>query len=68
MLVVGAIVALVSLPYVNIPFDAAVGWLGIALTRPKHLALLPSQFAANTGVRFAAHEVAGALSARVADR
>jgi len=33
LLVVGAIVALVPLPYVNIPFDAVVAWLGIALTR-----------------------------------
>jgi hypothetical protein len=33
LLVVGAVVALVPLPYVNIPFDAAVAWLGIALMR-----------------------------------
>src|SRR5215216_941634 len=33
LLVVGALVALVPLPYVNVPFDAAVAWLGIALMR-----------------------------------
>ena len=33
LLVVGAVVALVPLPYVNIPFDAAVAWLGLALIR-----------------------------------
>jgi hypothetical protein len=33
LLVVGAIVALSPLPYVNMPFDAAVAWLGIALAR-----------------------------------
>jgi hypothetical protein len=33
LLVVGAVVALVPLPYVNIPFDAAVAWLGITLMR-----------------------------------
>jgi hypothetical protein len=32
-LAVGAVVALVPLPYVNIPFDAAVAWLGLALIR-----------------------------------
>jgi hypothetical protein len=33
LLVVGALVALVPLPYVNVPFDVAVAWLGIALMR-----------------------------------
>ena len=33
LLVVGALVALVPLPYVNVPFDAAVAWLGIALMK-----------------------------------
>ena len=33
LLVVGAIVALIPLPYVNIPFDAALAWLGIALAK-----------------------------------
>jgi hypothetical protein len=33
LLVAGALVALVPLPYVNVPFDAAVAWLGIALMR-----------------------------------
>ena len=32
-LVVGALEALVPLPYVNVPFDAAGAWLGIALMR-----------------------------------
>jgi hypothetical protein len=29
----GAVVALVPLPYINVPFDAAVAWLGLALMR-----------------------------------
>ena len=33
VLVVGSLVALVPLPYVNAPFDVAVAWLGIALMR-----------------------------------
>jgi hypothetical protein len=33
LLVVGALAALVPLPYVNVPFDVAVAWLGIALMR-----------------------------------
>jgi hypothetical protein len=33
LLVVGALVALVPLPYVNVPFDVAVAWLGIALAK-----------------------------------
>ena len=33
LLVVGALVALVPLPYVNVPFDVAVAWLGIALVK-----------------------------------
>ncbi|HET7270112.1 MAG TPA: hypothetical protein VFI90_03400 [Rubrobacter sp.] len=33
LMVVGAVVALIPLPYVNIPFDVAVAWLGIALIR-----------------------------------
>ena len=33
LLVVGAIVALVPLTYLNIPFDVAVAWLGITPTR-----------------------------------
>jgi hypothetical protein len=33
LLVVGALVALVPLPYINVPFDAAVAWLGIALMK-----------------------------------
>ena len=33
LLVAGALVALVPLPYVNIPFDVAVAWLGIALAK-----------------------------------
>jgi hypothetical protein len=33
VLVVGALAALVPLPYVNVPFDVAVAWLGIALMR-----------------------------------
>ena len=32
-LVVGALVALIPLPYVNVPFDVAVAWLAIALMR-----------------------------------
>jgi hypothetical protein len=34
LLLVGAVVALLPLPYVNIVFDAAIVWLGIALMRP----------------------------------
>lgn len=33
LLVVGALVALIPLPYVNIPFDVAVAWLGFALMK-----------------------------------
>jgi hypothetical protein len=33
LLVAGALVALVPLPYVNVPFDVAVAWLGIALAK-----------------------------------
>ena len=33
LLVLGALAALVPLPYVNVPFDVAVAWLGIALMR-----------------------------------
>jgi len=33
VLVVGALVALVPLPYINVPFDVAVAWLGIVLMR-----------------------------------
>ena len=32
-LVIGAVVALVPLPYINVVFDAAVAWLGIALVK-----------------------------------
>jgi hypothetical protein len=39
LLLVGAIVALVPLPYVNILFDAAVAWLGIALRKQAALPL-----------------------------
>ncbi len=39
LLLVGAIVALVPLPYVNILFDAAVAWLGIALMKRAALPL-----------------------------
>jgi hypothetical protein len=34
LLLVGAVVALLPLPYVNIVFDAAIVWLGMALMRP----------------------------------
>ena len=37
LLVVGAVVALVPLPYVNVPFDVAVTWLGMALPRQSAL-------------------------------
>jgi hypothetical protein len=37
LLLVGAVVALLPLPYVNIIFDAAVAWLGIALMKPSAL-------------------------------
>ncbi len=33
LLLVGALIALLPLPYVNVLFDAAVSWLGIALMR-----------------------------------
>lgn len=33
LLLVGALVALLPLPYVNIVFDAAIAWLGMALTK-----------------------------------
>jgi hypothetical protein len=36
-LVVGAILALIPLPYINIPFDVAVAWLGIALVKRSGL-------------------------------
>jgi hypothetical protein len=37
LLVVGAIFALIPLPYVNIPFDVAVAWLGMALVKRSGL-------------------------------
>jgi hypothetical protein len=33
LLVMGALVALVPLPYVNVPFDMAIAWLGITLAK-----------------------------------
>ncbi len=33
LVVVGAVIALVPLPYVDVPFDAGVSWLGIVLMR-----------------------------------
>jgi hypothetical protein len=33
LLLVGVVIALVPLPYVNVVFDAAVAWLGIALVQ-----------------------------------
>ena len=35
LLLVGAVVALLPLPYVNIAFDAAIAWLGMALMRQR---------------------------------
>jgi hypothetical protein len=39
-LLVGAVAALLPLPYVNIIFDAAVVWLGIALMKQSALSTL----------------------------
>ena len=64
MPVVGAIVALVPLPYANIPFDLEVAWLSIAPTRRGASSYSRRNLRRRAGVRLAAHEVAVALSVR----